>query len=79
MVMDNEQYERMCLDILENPDWYRVMFSRRTERFMLEFFKILDQAKFFSVIGDDAWNYVRMKNPRAPTFYGLPKPHNQRD
>lgn len=77
VVMDNEQYERMCLDISENPDWYRVISSSRTEGFMPEFFRILDQARFFGVKDDDTWKYMRTKNPRIPTFYALPKTHKQ--
>lgn len=42
--MDNIQYKKMCLDILDNALWYRSISFEDLDSFTIDFYRLVDRA-----------------------------------
>lgn len=43
-MLDNEQYKQMCMDILENKQWYQQISFGKADRVMVELYSMVDKA-----------------------------------
>lgn len=75
VVMDNEKYKQMCLDILNKTTWYKPISFEAADRFMIDFYHLVDEAFHAGMIDKNNWKYMRAPSPRLSTFYCLPKIH----
>lgn len=75
VVLDNEHYKRLCLDILDNKNWYKPISFKQADGFMIKFYGIVEDAFEKNVINKKLWQYIRTPHPRMSTFYCLPKLH----
>lgn len=73
--MDNNQYSRMCINILSNRDWYWPVGSDIVEAFSKKFYALVDEAFQNRVISKQTFEFIRTPYPRVATFYSLPKIH----
>lgn len=73
--MDSEKYKLMCLKILENKTFYKQISPIMIQSFNKEFYKIIDKAYNDGTISQTLWEFMRIKHPRVPTLYALPKVH----
>lgn len=75
VLMDNQDYLRMCQRILDNKDWYRSIPAKLIESYYTDFYTMIDRAFERCVITKDLHEFIRTKHPRVATFYSLPKIH----
>ncbi|XP_040178452.1 uncharacterized protein LOC120911183 [Rana temporaria] len=75
VIQTNDQYRSMCLKILSNKDWYIPIPKSTIIRYETEFYALVDGAFSQGVINQDTWEFIRIKYPKIPTFYCLPKVH----
>lgn len=75
VVMDNDKYKKICLDILNNPTWYKPISFEIMEQFMVDFYQLVDDAFHSGIINKNNWKFIRTPLPRLSTFYCLPKVH----
>lgn len=75
VLMDNERYERICLNILSNKEWYIQISSLLPEQFNDKFYTIIDRARNNGVITEEIWEFLRIPLPRMVTFYSITKTH----
>ncbi|XP_077339255.1 uncharacterized protein LOC143983433 [Lithobates pipiens] len=75
VLMDNSDYVRMCQDILDNKEWYKVIPSKLIQTYYDKFYNFIDTALTKGGITREQHTFVRTKHPRVPTFYSLPKIH----
>lgn len=73
--MDNATYKAMCLDLLDNPTWYRRISTEQVEGFTQDFYALVDEAFHDSIINKTIWEFSRTEYPCTATFYYLPKIH----
>lgn len=75
VLMTHPQYQTMCLNVLQNPTWYRPIDYTLTQRFITEFRSLCIEAFWKGLVDRDTLNFINTKTPRMPTFYTLPKTH----
>lgn len=73
--MDIEFYETMCLEILQNKDWYRSITKTVIDHYNKEYYSIILKACHQGIIDENTWNFLHIKNPKIPIFYALPNTH----
>lgn len=73
--MDNDKYKRMCLNILENLVWYKPITFEIVDAFVLDFYRLVDDAFHNGIIKKKHGNIYAPSHPRSSTFYCLPKLH----
>ncbi|XP_040188254.1 uncharacterized protein LOC120920313 [Rana temporaria] len=73
--MNNIDYEKMCLKILNNKQCYRKITAATVDRFNGEFYELVDSFYNNGSIIKDVWDFIRTQHPRQPTMYSLPKVH----
>lgn len=72
--MDRQHYIGMCLKILSNSVWYRLIPEGKLAMFYEEFGNISNRAVHVGLIDKNTWNFFFLiKHPVTPTFYMLPK------
>lgn len=74
VLMNNLNYEKMCLKILKQQTMLLQNFTSCCW-FNNDFYRLV--GVFFSrgIIIKDLWDFVRTQHPRQPTMYALPKVH----
>lgn len=72
VLMDIGQYIQMCLCILENCEWYKLIPEHVATRFWEEFFLILLEEHQTGIINKETYESIFVK---FPTFYAVPKTH----
>ena len=77
VIQTNDQYKAMCLKILSNGDWYIPISKSVIIKFETEFYALVDGAFSQGVVNQDTWEFIRVKYPKIPTFYCLPKVHKR--
>lgn len=65
----------MCLDVLDNRQWYRPISKTLVENFTREYYGLIFKAYQQGTIDLNTWSYLNVKDPKTPTFYSLPKVH----
>lgn len=75
IVMDVGAYERMCLNIIDNRQWYWPISKTLVDNFTREYYNLIFKAYQLGIIDLSTWNYLNVKYPKKPTFYSLPKVH----
>lgn len=65
----------MCLDVLDNRQWYRPISKTLVENFTSEYYGLIFKAYQQGTIDLNTWSYLNVKDPRTPTFYSLLKVH----
>lgn len=73
--MTEQQYIKMCLNILNNKTWYRRITASVSHRFANEYKSLIGEAYYIGLIDQDTYNFLDNKFPRMATFYALPKVH----
>lgn len=73
VIMDVDNYEVMCRDILNNREWYQPISKNIVDNFTEEYYSIIFRAYQQGLIDKNTWNYLNTKEPNIPTFYELPK------
>lgn len=68
VVMDNAQYKKMCMDILDNSQWYLSISFKELDSFTCKFYRLVDEARDNGVIDITTWTYIRTPHPRILTF-----------
>lgn len=58
VVLDNDRYKQMCLDILNNTVWYRPITFEMADHFMVEFYHLVDEAFHAGTINKHAKKIV---------------------
>lgn len=65
----------MCLDILNNEAWYKPISFAVADRFMVDFYQLIDDPHHAGTISKNIWAFLRTPHPRLSTFCCLPKVH----
>ncbi|XP_073460898.1 uncharacterized protein [Aquarana catesbeiana] len=78
VVMDSAQYTEMCMDILQNHEWYRPIPKSLLDKFTHDFYTLVDTAFQYNAISKQLWEFIRTSHPKEATFYALPKLHKQK-
>lgn len=79
VVMDVPFYEQMCLDILNNREWYRPISKTLIDHYISEYQQLIFGAHQKGIIDSNTWKFLSVTQPRTPTFYSLPKLHKSLD
>ena len=74
VVMDTKQYEKACLDLLQDKEFYEEVEEDPTPRYRVQFDERADRFRVLNLISD-AEEAAMRKGNRTPCFYGLPKTH----
>lgn len=75
VVMTDAQYRRMCMDILSNRQWYKLVNSIYIDKFQRDFKDIVITACADGIISDNTKKFLLIDFPVVPTFYYIPKVH----
>lgn len=75
VLMTHNQYQSMCLTILNNRNWYCPISQSLVSSFAQELRILCTEAFFLGLIDKDTLEILVPKFPRVPTFYSLPKTH----
>ncbi|KAM5191587.1 WD repeat-containing protein 64 [Mantella aurantiaca] len=75
VILDNLQYEEMCMNIIKNRSWYAPINLKSIKKFQGDFEKIIFKAHTDTLINIKTWEFLKIKEPKIPTFYALPKTH----
>lgn len=59
VVMNNAQYKRMCLDILDIPLWYYPLHFEELDSFTIEFYELINMAYYNGNIDNKVWKFIR--------------------
>lgn len=73
--MTDQQYIKMCMNILNNRSWYCKIAVSVTHHFVNEYKLLIGEAYHMGLIDQDTHAYLDNKFPRTATFYALPKIH----
>lgn len=79
VVMNSDQYRTMCMKILSNKDWYKLIPRLLIEKFDKEFYSLVDSAYLYNTINKQTWDYIRASHSSISTFYSLPKIHKDKE
>lgn len=71
--MERPRYERTCLNILKNVDWYKVVPPSFVDDLSTRYHTIINKAYNDGVISKEIWEFLQVPNPKLVTFYALPK------
>lgn len=74
VIMDTDQYERMCYDIILNKTWYRSV-PVPVNYYATKYYEIIAWAKNKGIIDQKTLEFLNTTNFTTPTFYALPKVH----
>lgn len=74
VLMNNIDYEKMCLEILNNRQCYKKIYPATVDRFNGEFYQLVDELAKVSSSRTHR-NFIQTQHPRQPTMYALPKVH----
>lgn len=74
VILDNEQYITMCMNIL-NKVWHAPVTKSKIDKFEQEFYQLVVIAFQNNLISKNVWEFIRIPFPRTPTFYALPTLH----
>lgn len=77
VILNNDQYKQLCLDILDNPSWYKRVSMDIIDQYNNEFYSLVDKAYDSQIISKPLWKYNKVANPRVATFYCLSKTHKK--
>lgn len=44
VVLDKSHYKQICLDLLENRDWYKPITFEQIDQFMVDLYNLIDEA-----------------------------------
>lgn len=71
--MTHQQYQQMCLRVLENHTWYKPITLTLVQEFILEFHALYTQAFWEGLIDKDILAFLNVKTLHTSTFYSLTK------
>ncbi|CAJ0941598.1 unnamed protein product, partial [Ranitomeya imitator] len=75
VILDHEEYKKMCNDILSDGTTYGILRGDPTDIFNKKLEAILTEALEFGVISKGEKDFMFQKTPTVPIFYALPKVH----
>lgn len=75
VVLDRSHYKQICLDPLDNKDWYLPISLEQIDQFTVDFYSLVDAAWDNNTIDKRIRDYIKTPFPKILTFYTLPKIH----
>uniref|UniRef100_A0A8C5QXH9 Uncharacterized protein n=1 Tax=Leptobrachium leishanense TaxID=445787 RepID=A0A8C5QXH9_9ANUR len=78
VILNKEGYEREALRLLGDQNVYKILNSDPTAQIMNTFFSYLDKGRELNILKEE-YVYLKVKHPRIPVFYYLPKVHKSRE
>ena len=71
LVINRDDYEKECLSLLENADFYEELQSDPNPDYRIEIDRVIDDLKHHDLITE--FESQKMKGCGTPCFHGLPK------
>lgn len=58
VVLENDHYEQLCLDILENRSWYKPIPIDQADKFLIDFYSLVDEAYDKVTFNNRLWQFI---------------------
>uniref|UniRef100_A0A8C5QSP0 Reverse transcriptase n=1 Tax=Leptobrachium leishanense TaxID=445787 RepID=A0A8C5QSP0_9ANUR len=78
VILNKERYETEALRLLGDQNVYKILRGDPTVKITNQFFSYLDKGRELDILKEEEHLYLKVKYPRIPVFYYLPKIHKNR-